>query len=349
MAIVTVTGTPDKGETLTYTLDKAELVAHAKVAADSYFNNQANWKRVSLVMRSNVGGQSKILILDTGLASPSAELVTTSFSRNAFLIDRLTIFDKEGGQLLLVRSDLNSSEFDVVLESVPEAQSVAFTGTEEVGETLTGSYVFFDDDGDTEGVSTYQWYRADDGIGTGEAAIAGATSLTYLVDALDETKFLRLGVIPVAAAGENPGVEAFSSYSAEITLAVNFDQISVSGTAYDGVYNLAYRPGSILVGDEITAATSRRFNIFERDNTGVDGFWYAIIAYNSATGDAQNTAQYIITREANGTDFTHFSNGGSYPTLHDLGVIGRVTAATSTTQYGVFDSPDVDATIELSY
>ena len=103
--------------------------------------------------------------------------------------------------------------------TAPVASSVAFTGTEQVGETLTRTYSYSDADGDAEGVSTTQWYRADDGTGTNEAAISGATSSTYTLVSADEGKFIRVGVVPVAATGTSPGTEAFSSYSGAIAAA----------------------------------------------------------------------------------------------------------------------------------
>lgn len=125
-----------------------------------------------------------------------------------------------------------------------------------------------------------------------------------------------------------------------------FDAITVSGTGiYDGNYTLASRPGSLLNTNAITAGTTRRFNIFHLDAGG--GTWYAIIAYDALVSDAQNTVKYVITSDT--SDFNGFSNGGSYPTLVDLGVIGSSSQATSATQYGVFDSPSVASTDKLNY
>ena len=65
-------------------------------------------------------------------------------------------------------------------ENVPPAVSnVTFTGTLKVGETLTGSYTYTDADGDAEGTSAFQWYRAESPTDTLRAAISGATGLAY--------------------------------------------------------------------------------------------------------------------------------------------------------------------------
>jgi len=108
------------------------------------------------------------------------------------------------------------------------ASSVAFTGTEQVGETLTRTYSYSDADGDSEGSSTTQWYRADDGSETNEAAISGATSSTYTLVSADEGKFIRVGVVPVAATGTSPGAEAFSSYSGAIAAETAFNAAIVT-------------------------------------------------------------------------------------------------------------------------
>jgi len=100
--------------------------------------------------------------------------------------------------------------------SAPVASSVAISGTLNVGQTLTGSYTYTDADSDTQGTSTFQWYRADDALGTNSVAISGATSSTYTLQAGDTNKFIRFGVMPVAATGTSPGVEAFSSWQGPV-------------------------------------------------------------------------------------------------------------------------------------
>ena len=95
--------------------------------------------------------------------------------------------------------------------TAPTATSVSFSGTTNVEQLLTGSYTYTDADGDTEGASTYKWYRADDASGSNSAAISGANATTYTLQAADNGKYIRFGVVPVAASGTSPGVEAYSS------------------------------------------------------------------------------------------------------------------------------------------
>jgi hypothetical protein len=90
----------------------------------------------------------------------------------------------------------------------PVASNVVFTGDLKVGATLTGDYDYSSPQGTPESGSLYQWYAADDGIGTNEAPITGATSITYDVEEDYVDKYLSFGVIP--SDGTLFGTEAFS-------------------------------------------------------------------------------------------------------------------------------------------
>ncbi len=58
----------------------------------------------------------------------------------------------------------------VTANQAPVASSVSFSGILSVMRDLTGSYTYSDNESDLEGTSLYQWYRADDGSGTNQAA-----------------------------------------------------------------------------------------------------------------------------------------------------------------------------------
>ncbi len=90
--------------------------------------------------------------------------------------------------------------------TAPVASSVLITGNLEVGELLTGNYVYTDADGDLEGVSLYRWLR--DGV-----TIRGATAQTYTLVVSDESTTISFEVTPVSLTGvlvgtavESPGV-----------------------------------------------------------------------------------------------------------------------------------------------
>ena len=76
----------------------------------------------------------------------------------------------------------------------PYAVTSDITGDMEVGKPLTGHYTYFDVDGDAEGVTTFRWLR--NGV-----PISGATSITYLLTADDETNKITFEVTPVSLTG----------------------------------------------------------------------------------------------------------------------------------------------------
>ncbi|KOF01761.1 hypothetical protein OB69_15550 [Roseivirga seohaensis subsp. aquiponti] len=90
----------------------------------------------------------------------------------------------------------------------PVASNVAFTGTLEVGQQLTGTYNFSDPQSDAESGSTFKWYRADDASGTNKAAIAGATNTTYTLVTADAGKFISFEVTPSDGTNTGDAVES---------------------------------------------------------------------------------------------------------------------------------------------
>lgn len=104
------------------------------------------------------------------------------------------------------------------VNDAPVAQSVTFSGIMKIGNMLTGSYVYFDVEGDPEGPSTFRWYRADDNTGTGETAIPGATAGTYTLTVADEGKYISFEVTPAATSGSTPGISVKSERQHVVTL-----------------------------------------------------------------------------------------------------------------------------------
>jgi len=121
------------------------------------------------------------------------------------------------GCLMVYSNSIWKCLFDGVGNLAPVASNVSFTGTLEIGRSLIGSYTYTDNESDPEGASLYQWYCADDASGTNEAAISGATSLTYTLAAADETKYISFEVIPVAQTGARSGTAVLSTYQGPVT------------------------------------------------------------------------------------------------------------------------------------
>lgn len=104
---------------------------------------------------------------------------------------------------------LDNIDFEpaVVPNSIPIVTNVAFSGTLQVGEILTGNYNFADADTDAD-QSTYQWYRSDDVIGTNKTVIGGATAISYTLIENDEDTYINFEVTPYD--GTDFGIEAES-------------------------------------------------------------------------------------------------------------------------------------------
>ena len=97
----------------------------------------------------------------------------------------------------------------------PQVGNVRVTGTLTSGITVVAEYSYYDKEGNAEGTSSYQWYRANDASGTGAVAIPLATSATYTLTAADKTKFVGVMVTPKAAKGYSTGT-AKTAYGATV-------------------------------------------------------------------------------------------------------------------------------------
>jgi len=99
---------------------------------------------------------------------------------------------------------------ELIQETAPYATNVSISGIYEVGKTLTGAYIYNDDEGDAESGTTFKWYRADDQSGTNAIAIPGATGSSYELQSDDATKYISIGITVrnIKSAGE----EVLSAY-----------------------------------------------------------------------------------------------------------------------------------------
>lgn len=79
----------------------------------------------------------------------------------------------------------------------PYAKNAAISGEPFVGETLTGTYDWYDFNGDEQGEDLYRWLRANSENGEYKA-IENATAKTYTLTSDDVGKFIKFEVIPVA-------------------------------------------------------------------------------------------------------------------------------------------------------
>ena len=100
---------------------------------------------------------------------------------------------------------LNSFTDQAVLNlagaEAPVASNVAYTGTIDIGETLTATYDYSDANDDLEATSLFQWWIADDAQGTNKAIVPGENAETYVVVASDLGSYIAVQVTPVTATG----------------------------------------------------------------------------------------------------------------------------------------------------
>ncbi|MDD4310281.1 MAG: fibronectin type III domain-containing protein, partial [Candidatus Cloacimonetes bacterium] len=123
---------------------------------------------------------------------------------------------------------------EINTNSAPTAESVAIVNPEfaKVGQTLTGSYNYIDEDNDQQGTSTFRWLKSRTEFGT-YSPIIGATSSNYTVQPSDADSYLKFEVTPVAASGTSPGIPVLSDASYKVTEAALADITPMAQTFYE--------------------------------------------------------------------------------------------------------------------
>ena len=111
--------------------------------------------------------------------------------------------DTTGGYQNIV--DVWYNNEDPAIPTPPLATNVDIQGNLTVGETLTGVYTYTDINGDLEGSSRYNWFRADSVTQPEPEEIAGVMSVNYVLTEADVHKFIAFQVAPVSATG-NPNM-----------------------------------------------------------------------------------------------------------------------------------------------
>ena len=201
----------------------------------------------------------------------------------------------------LVGSVVVSSYRTQVQDIAPIASAVSYTGTLESTEVQTGVYTY---SGNTEGTSTFIWYRADDINGTNQTAIAGATSQTYTLQSADVDKHVAFMVTPVTINGKL-GTAVRSDYRAVIASGASLLLDTYSGAAV--AYSLRqldsnYTGSSIRVrrsSDNVEQDIGFANNILDTSSLltfvgGGDGFvdtWY------DQSGNAKDMTQSTASRQ----------------------------------------------------
>ncbi|WP_305983281.1 beta strand repeat-containing protein, partial [Roseivirga thermotolerans] len=180
----------------------------------------------------------------TAIAGATAQTYTTTIDdTNKFLSFEVTPNDgKYAG--VAVESSLQGP-----INNAPNATNVAISGAMEIGQVITGTYDFNDDENDGEAGSTFKWYRADDAGGTGKVAIAGATSNQYSLTVADANKYISFEVTPSDAYHAGSAVESalqLASYGTPVITAFNQARgieggtMTLTGTGFTGVTGVTF-------------------------------------------------------------------------------------------------------------
>lgn len=190
---LSISGNPEVGETLT------GMYTYTDRDNDIEGTSTFKWYR-----GTSVDGLDKTVI--EGLTSLNYTLTESDLEKYIFF--EVTPVAATG--VLKGQSGLAAIESPVHLpNTAPFVSEVSITGVPEVGNTLTGDYVYSDNENDAEGTSLYQWYRADTLDGLNIHEIEGATSKIYTLTDADFHKYISFEVTPFATNGVLEG-EPFS-------------------------------------------------------------------------------------------------------------------------------------------
>lgn len=113
MSIITKPSTITKNSAAEFTLDKVALASLSLVSSDSYFSDSSNWSKVLIQYKSSTGSQKEVLQFDATLASPISQFLVSDKALDIFQVQKIVIVDFDSGFLIIPRSALTTSEFDV--------------------------------------------------------------------------------------------------------------------------------------------------------------------------------------------------------------------------------------------
>ncbi len=160
-----------------------------------------------------------------------------------------------------------------ILDNLPPvASSVTFAGDLMDTKTLTGSYVYSDNEGDAEGITTFKWYRANDAAGSGVVEISGAITDSYDIVTDDVGKYISYAVTPVSLSGSATGSEALSPYQGPVS--ANLVPVIASSTVTGATLQVGYQLGANYSG----------YSDAEGDPEGTHLYQWYIANDNSGTG-----------------------------------------------------------------
>ena len=183
MSIITKAGAPVKGSPTEFTLNKSDLALVSSVAADVYFSDLTNWKNVIVYYGSSVGNQKQILNFNAAETSPSFNFLVSSRARDIFEVQKIIIQDFDGGCIIVPRSELNTSEFDVDMSAAPALNELYFE-TISTGVTRSGNSI------NLPSSQSMSYGLDEDSLGSGAALL----DITFNLSNMSSGKSIRIGL-----------------------------------------------------------------------------------------------------------------------------------------------------------
>lgn len=235
--------------------------------------------------------------------------------------------------------NITIANVSTTVNNPPEAHNVGISSTYKVvmGDTLTGSYDYYDKESDPEGTTTFQWYRSDDRNGKNRSPIATATQKTYVIQQDDLGKWLSFEVTPAAQSGEAIGYPAESDkrFITAPTITVSFDaQGGNAASAQVKRFGRTYGTNGTNGSEQLLPVSSYTGFVFEGWFIHANGTSYPVTDSTivSTVSDITLYAHwtyefYSVSYNGNGAD------GGSLPTdaaqyiYHDPAMVKYMSAS----------------------
>jgi hypothetical protein len=136
MAIISIPSKVVKGQPAQITLFKGELLSNQVVSSNFYFSNQANWNRVEIIYKSEVGNQKAVVsFTKSDNFAPSTFLVSEK-ARDVFVLDFIRIIDSDGQILVIPSTSFTASQFTIDMTEETNPDSDGFVLLLEDGNTF---------------------------------------------------------------------------------------------------------------------------------------------------------------------------------------------------------------------
>ncbi len=278
----------------------------------SYWNSTAG---AALGIGLNQGESSSVTAM-TASQMATDSFVTTLNSIAGSSVWKADSENKNNGYPLL-----DGVGAGIVSNHAPTALNVHVDGTVQLYQELTGVYVYSDADGDLEGATQIQWYRADDATGTNRAPISGATTAKYTLQAADIGKRIQFVVTPIASTGTLTGTAVSGSYSVAVEKADSTLTSVVSPVLSSKTDTTA----------TLAAVTGYEYTVVTNNSSASSGIWQDSPTFSGLTS---NTPYDFYQRAKETSLYKPSAVSAKLDVATDPSVLTGTAAITGVTSYG---------------